>query len=97
MNADTSGKQEPSEQNVPSIYDAADASPCDLGFWDAPWPLEPAAMTTSQRREPLRYPSRLAWVVLSLAALLIALLLAAQFAGHEKQGALVLGARSPAA
>jgi len=88
MNADTSGTPEPGERSARVIYEAADASPCDLGFWDAPWPLEP---TANQRREPLRGPSRLTWAVVSLAVLLIALLLAG------RSYPVLLGVRLPAA
>jgi len=96
MNADTPGKPEPGAQHDPWIYDAADAAPYDLVFWDAPWPLEPAAKTTGQRWEPFSGPSRLTWVVLSLVVLLIALLLAARSAGSAAHLVLLLGVRAPA-
>jgi len=96
MNADTPGKQVPGAQRDPWIYDAAEATPYDFGFWDAPWTLEPAAKTTGQRRELFRGPSHLTWVVLSLVVLLIALLLAARSAGSAYHLVLLLGVRSPA-
>jgi hypothetical protein len=100
MKADTSEPGNPRGECDPAEFGVADVGSYELGAWDAPWPLVPAA---DEARELLVGRSRFVWLIvsLSLVALLGALLLAARLTGtllpSVPQTPMVLGPWVPAA